>query len=260
MRLFWNVVSYEFNMSIRRKGLWLAFGLLFAFYSLTSLGNILDRMPENLMTTANMWSLSAQVCIAFNLLMPVVAGISAADRLVRDRLLGVDELLKSTSLKQETFLVAKYLGVLGSLLAPVLGFTLLVGATYMVRGIPPMIFPIFLATFLVMIVPAFALVTAFALGCPTIMPLRVFQVLFTGYWFWGNYLNPAVFPTIAGSLLTANGRIAMEGWFGGFLGIKDLVPSYSSTDVFINLGLLAMLAMAALFTTDRVLTWRARHA
>jgi hypothetical protein len=69
--------------------------------------------------------------------MPVVAGISAADRLVRDRQLGVDELLQSTSLKPGAYLAGKYQGVLGSLLVPVLAFNLLVGAFYITRGAPP---------------------------------------------------------------------------------------------------------------------------
>lgn len=260
MRLFWNVVAYEFKMSIRRKGLWLTYGLLFAFYSLSFVSNLLERLPENLMTIENLWMLAAQAAISLNLFVPVVAGISAADRLVRDGKLGVDELLRSTSLKPAAYLAGKYLGVLASLLAPVLGYDLLVGLFYLIRGVPPVIVPIFLGVFMVMNVPAIAFVTAFSLGVPTIMPLRVYQVLFTGYWFWGNYLNPAVFPTIAGSLLTANGRIALEGWFGGFLSVDKVTPAYSSTDVFINLFLLGLLAVAAMFVTGQVLAWRARRA
>ena len=128
------------------------------------------------------------------------------------------------------------------------------------RGAPVILVPMSLAAFLSISVPAMAFVTAFALACPTIMPVRVFQVLFTGYWFWGNYLNPAVFPTIAGSLLTANGRIAQEGWFGGWLGIESTKPMYSSSEVYINLAILGLLAAAALVVTGRLMAWRARRA
>ncbi len=260
MRLFWKVVTYEFGMSIRRKGLWLAFGFLFLFYGITSLTGGPLKLPENLLTTANLWKTAAQIAFSLNLFTPVVAAISAADRLVRDSQLGLNELFYSTALKRGVYLAAKYTGVLLSLLVPVLLLTLMIGLTDVARGAPPVLIAMSLAAFLAMSVPAIAFVSAFALGCPTIMPVRVFQVLFTGYWFWGNYMNPDVFPTIAGSPLTANGRIAMEGWFGGWIGAEGAKLLYGPNDVLINLALLALLAVAALVVTDRVLAWRASRA
>lgn len=260
MQLYWKVVTYEFGMSIRRKGLWLAFGCLFLFYGITSLSGGPLRLPGKLVTTADLWKTAAQIAFSLNLFAPVVAGISAADRLVRDSQLGVDELFHSTALKSGVYLAGKYTGVLLSLLIPVLLLVLMICVSDVARGAPPALLPMSLAAFLGMSVPAIAFVTAFGLGCPTIMPVRVFQVLFTGYWFWGNYLNPDVFPTIAGSLLTANGRIAQEGWFGGWPGAEITQMTYSSTDVAINLALLACLAAAALVVTGRVLAWRAGRA
>jgi ABC-2 type transport system permease protein len=75
--------------------------------------------------------------------------------------------------------------------------------------------------FLSISVPAYAFITAFSLACPVLMPVRVYQVLFTGYWFWGNFLNPEAIPTLNGTLLTAGGSYAMEGFFGGSFGFSD---------------------------------------
>ncbi len=260
MHLFWNVARYEFRMAFRRKGTWLAFGLLIMFYGVSGLSGRMSLGSGDLVTQNSLWDLAAQMAFSLNLFIPVIAGISAADRLVRDHRLGVDELLHSTPLKQGTYLAGKYCGVLLSLLIPEFLLFLVLGLVEVTLGAPVILLGMLLVTFLAMGVPAIAFVTAFSLACPTVIPLRVYQVLFTGYWFWGNYLNPAVFPTIAGSLLTVNGRIAMEGWFSRFLGNDRGLMSYTSSDVFINLGLLAFLAAAALVAAGQVLAWRQRRA
>jgi ABC-type transport system involved in multi-copper enzyme maturation permease subunit len=246
-------------MSVRRKGTWLAFGLVFLFYGISTFNGRISLGSGDSVTENSLWDLAAQMAFSINLFMPVIAGISAADRLVRDHQLGVDELLHSTSLPRGVHLAGKYCGVLLSLLIPVFSLAMLLSLVEVAYGKSFIFLGMSLVTFLTMSLPAVAFVTAFSLAVPTVLPLRVYQVLFTGYWFWGNYLNPAVFPTIAGSLLTANGRIAMEGWFGRFLG-TDRPLAYSSTDVFINLGLLALLAAAALVVAGRVLAWRDRRA
>ena len=81
MSEFWSVFRYEFLMSIRRKGLWLAYGLLFLFYIVSI---VMDRgFVENVtLSTNELWTSSALVAFMFNILLPVVGGISAADRLV----------------------------------------------------------------------------------------------------------------------------------------------------------------------------------
>jgi ABC-type transport system involved in multi-copper enzyme maturation permease subunit len=241
--------------------MWLAFGLIFALYAASSaMADILLRVPSNLLTPDNLWKIAAQLAFGINLFMPVIAGISAADRLVRDRQLGVDELLHSTALKWRVYLAGKYAGVLLSVLLPVLLVVLCLGLIQVVRGAPVELLGMCLAAFLGISLPAVAFVTAFSLAVPTVMPLRVYQVLFTGYWFWGNYLNPSVFPTIAGSLLTANGRIVLEGWFGGYLGSETGQLTFNSSDAFVNLALLAFLAAAALGVAGRVMALRAARA
>src|SRR6185436_5849652 len=71
------------------------------------------------------------------------------------------------------------------------------------------------AAFAAITVPAFAFVVAFSIACPLFMPVPVYQVLFTGYWFWANFVPPALFPTLNGTLVTPSGIFALQGLFGG---------------------------------------------
>jgi len=104
-------------------------------------------------------------------------------------------------------------------------------------------------------------VVAFSLACPLLMPLRIYQVLFTGYWFWGNLLNPQAFPTISETLLNAVGQYPLQAYFGVVLDStsKVAVP-VTPTDALLNLLVLLACIFAALFSLDRYLHWQARRA
>jgi hypothetical protein len=54
----------------------------------------------------------------------------------------------------------------------------------------------------------------------------VYQVLFTGYWFWGNFLNPAALPTLNGTVLTPSGAFAAYAFFGASLGNRNATPGF----------------------------------
>jgi ABC-type glycerol-3-phosphate transport system permease component len=116
---------------------------------------------------------------------------------------------------------------------------------------------VFLA-FLAINIPASAFVVAFSLVIPLVMPIRVYQILFTGYWFWGNYLNPDVFPTLSGTLLTPGGRYALEAFFGTF-NYSD-GSRYSKPEAWLNLLVLSTCVVLVLFSLDRYLAWQAAKA
>ena len=212
MSSFWNISKLEFEMSIRRKGPWLAYGIMFAFYLLAIiLGGRFQENPS--MSLAKMWDLNALLAFMFNLFPPVVAGISTADRLIRDRALHTDELLRSSPLPMRNYLIGKYLGVLAASAAPALVFILALRVYAIVIGAPAVTFGMTVTTFLAVNLPAYVFVTAFSLICPLVMPTRVFQVLFTGYWFWGNFVYPEMFPSLSGTVLQASGKVPAEGIF-----------------------------------------------
>jgi hypothetical protein len=250
-------------MSIGRKGLWIAYGLVYAFYGAAVLPLSLASSEFILPPVHYLWSYAGEKMFMFNMFMPLVGGILAADRMQRDFRLGVRELQNSTPLRIPAYILAKYVGILASVLTPMLLWVLTMGVLQVALGKTPVSFiGIMLVTFLGMGVPAYAFVVAFSLACPLIMPLRVYQVLFTGYWFWGNYLNPSFFPTLAGTLLTPNGMYVMDGFFGGFPSAsgEEIVLRFTATDAVLNLLVLGLCIFAALFVLDRYLRRQARRA
>jgi ABC-type transport system involved in multi-copper enzyme maturation permease subunit len=116
---FHGIVRYEYRMSIRRRGLWLAFGLLYLFYGFSAFApGGLDEFGA--LTEQWLWQYAGQSVFMTNLFMPLVAGIIASDRLVRDNQLGTIELLRSTQITRWQYVLGKYVGVLLSILSIVL--------------------------------------------------------------------------------------------------------------------------------------------
>jgi hypothetical protein len=259
MSRFFGVLRHEFNMSLRRPGLWIAYGLLFIFYSIT----VMYPVPEEkvtILTDKQIWQYAGQMGFTFNLFLPVMVGILSADRLQRDFRMGVRELQESTPLQLVEYTLGKYFGVLLASLAPVLIWVWLITGLFIAFGNAPIefFFTMTLAFFAIM-VPAFAFVTAFSLACPLIMPLRVYQILFTGYWFWGNYINPEFFPTLNGTLLTVSGMYAYQGYFLGFINASEPL-TYSASDATLNLIVLGLCIVAVMVVLNYYLQRQSRCA
>lgn len=258
MSQFLGLVRYEFTMSIRRKGLWIAYSLVFLFFGAGMVVSSSTR-PTGI-SEQLIWHEAGETVFLFNMLMPLVGGILAADRMQRDARLGVRELQTSTPLSHLSYILGKYAGVLLSLLLPMFLWVLGVGLfTIAFEQISPVFMGAIVVAFLSITVPAFAFVTAFSLACPLIMPLRVYQILFTGYWFWGNFLNDQAFPTVSGTLLNASGRYALQGFFHGLISQTKEAPN-TSLEAWLNLLVLGLCAAAALFVLNYYLAWQAKRA
>jgi ABC-2 type transport system permease protein len=258
MARFWGLARYEYRMSIQRWGIWVILGLLFAFYAYNAV--TVDVQPGAQpwdISDLELWQTAGLLAFSLNLFTPLVAGIALADRMQRDRRLGVDELLASTALTRWNYLLGKYVGGLLSMLTPIFAMIILMGLLTVLTGAPLAFFGQLLLGFLAINVPAFAFVTIFSLGFPLIMPVRVYQVLFTGYWFWGNYLNPAVFPTLSHTMLSPSGRYALEAFFGTHFGAAPGYVAPSALDAALNLVVLAGCILAGMLLLDRYLAWHA---
>ncbi|HMB23294.1 MAG: ABC transporter permease [Chloroflexota bacterium] len=253
------VMRHEFSMSIRRPGFWISYILLGLFYVVASVTPTVGK--EEILRPDQIWPEAGHVVFMYNIFLPLLAGILAADRMQRDVRTGVHELQRSAPLSISTYVLAKYLGVLFSVLLPAFIIVFMVGALVVVRGIAPLSFfgPLLLA-FLTIAVPSHAFVTAFSLACPLVMPLRVYQVLFTGYWFWGNLLSPQVFPTISDTVLNAAGQYQLQGFFGMYFDASNMETHFTAPEAVINLVVLTLCVSAALFVLDRYLHWQARRA
>lgn len=252
------VFSYEFQMGIRRKGVWLGYGAVFLLYLFAIFNN--GRFLETPgMSTKDMWAMTALLAFIYNLFLPVVGGISTADRLIRDRSLHLEELLRSTGLKISDYLIGKYLGALAAISLPVFSGILILRIYAMFQGASPATIGMTIVTFVVINLPAYAFITTFSLICPLVIPTRVYQVLFTGYWFWGNFLYPGMFPTLSGTLLQAAGRIPAEGWFGSVIDL-GISQGFTSIEAWINLGIIIICISLALLTAGKYLSMERRLA
>lgn len=261
MSRFFGVIRHEYNMYLRRPAVWVAYLLLYAFYAVIMF--FPSPISEDSALPLNeLWQFAGQTLFYGNMFMTLVAGILAADRMQRDFRLGVRELQSCTPLSLPVYIMAKYCGVLIAALTPMLVWLLLSGIVYVVwYGAPLHFVGILLVAFTGMAVPAHAFVLAFSLAVPLVIPVRVYQVLFTGYWFWGNYLNPGSFPTISDTLLVPSGKYVLEGFLGGFPSEKTpiLGPVYTTQQAVMNLIVLALSIVAALFVLNCYLRWQARR-
>lgn len=238
MKRFLGVMKYEYQMSIQRKGL-LVIALLFTgfyLYMWIDLGieAVLDEDIHQLL-----FSEAGQTVFFLNLFFPVVAGISAADRAIRDYQLGVRELLRATSANNITYVLGKYFGVVLSLLTVELLIALLVSTFLVIAYQWPAVFVFYnLLAVLILSGPGLLFITAFSLICPLFMPVRVYQILFTGYWFWGNFLSPKVMFTISDTLLNASGKYALMAFFGVKIAIDspDVPPIKAIANILVLFG------------------------
>ena len=262
MSQFFGITRHEFNMSIRRPGFWIAYTLLCLFFVFAALVPSVAG-TDNILTPEQTWTEAGFLVFQFNVFMPLLAGILAADRMQRDFRSGVRELQRSTSLSVPAYILAKYLGVLASTLVPMFLLVVVTGIAMVVGGLAPLSFlwPLLLA-FLSIAVPAHAFVVAFSLACPLVMPLRIYQVLFTGYWFWGNLLSTKAFPTISHTVLNAAGLYPLQAYFGAYFGSVDpaVNPGFTPAEAVLNLVVLMACIAAALFTLDRYLRWQEGRA
>lgn len=261
MKQFLNLTRYEFRMSTRRAGFWIVYILLTLFYFVTILTPSNDGSGD-IVAPDKIWYEAGHLVFLFNIFLPLLAGILAADRMQRDFQNGVRELQRSAPLSIPVYILAKYLGVLASVLTPFFIITIGVGSMMVTRGLAPLEFlwPLMLA-FITIAVPAHAFVVAFSLTCPLVIPLRVYQVLFTGYWFWGNLLSPKAFPTISDTILNAVGQYPLQAYFGVFTDSTHAVTSgFTMPLAILNLLALSICIVVALVAANYFLRWKASRA
>ena len=264
MRRLGGMLRHEFGMSIRRRGLWIAYGLLFLFHTvlLFSPPPLGEWVDGDVITRAELWSAAGRFLVAVNVFFPIAAGILSADRVQRDFRTGVRELQVSTPLGTTAYVAAKYLAALASCLLPLFVWVMAVTIVMTVVGHAQAGFlyavPV---AFLAITVPAFAFVVAFSLACPLVMPLAIYQILFTGYWFWANFVPPALFPTLNGTLFTPGGAYALQGLFGGPVPeAYSRAPHIGAADATLNLAVLMLCVASVLVLLERALSRRGRRA
>ncbi|MGW0591556.1 hypothetical protein [Streptosporangium sp. NPDC002607] len=204
---------YEFRMQIRRPVLWIVYGLTFAAlvaiqpktYATLNLGGGEGTVPQTAMVA------SATLLMS---LLPIVYGCLLADRLVRDRRLGVAGILDTTPTGRTTRLIGKYLGTCAATVIPLALAYFGRAVAYAITEGEPSALGWAVAVFVAAIVPGLLFVGALALAGPLLMPPMLFQVLFVVYWFWGNLIPPSMMPTVSHSILSPNSQYVAYGLLG----------------------------------------------
>ncbi len=261
MSRFLGLFGHEFAMSARRPGLWIAYTLLGAFYVVANLTPSTNA-AEDIIRPDQIWPQAGHLVFMFNIFLPLLAGILTADRMPHDISTGVRELQRSSPVTIADYTLAKYAGVLLSVLAPMFLLVSVTGVLIVVRGLAPagFLWPLALA-FLTIAVPSHAFVVAFSLALPVILPLRIYQVLFTGYWFWGNLLSPQAFPTISDTVLNAAGQYPLQAFFHMYIDSTHKVNGgFTPPQAVLNLVVLTLCISIALVLLDRYLRWQERRA
>lgn len=238
MKTLFGIARNEFRMSITRRGL-LIVTLLLIIWPVVAGGPIDTGQAFDAQWIAANAGLLA---FAMNIFIPVVSGILAADRAVRDNTLHMRELLRSTPLNNASYVAGKYIGVAASLLAMQAVIVFAVALTRILQfDLPLDLLWASLSASVVLNVPAILFVTAFSLLCPLVMPVRVYQILFTGYWYWGNFLSPDLFPSISRTLLNASGQFALSAFYTDLMRLGA-----SQSQALLNIAIILLCALGAL--------------
>jgi hypothetical protein len=195
------MIRYEFLMQIRKRSLWISTALLAVFVSFTQ-G---ERGPRFLPADASAREVMTDWALVLSILLPLGFGMVLADRLVRDRRLGVSRLLDSFPTGAPALVTGKYLGSVAATAVPGLVAILVAAGFEFADRRDPALLVWALVAFALVMLPGLAFVAAFALVVPLVLSAPLFRVLFVGYWFWGNMLSPDALPSLTGTLLTPIG-------------------------------------------------------
>lgn len=240
---------YEFKMQARRKALWILTALFFAVTILLG-----SQGPWQFPNGTPVAQIIATWTSEMQTFMPIAFGLLLADRLPRDRRLRADELLDSLSGSSAERWLGKYIGATLATLLP-LFLVYLAGVIFVAvdRGSPEAIL-LGLAMFVFTSLPGLLFVAAFSVSCPVVIWAPLYQFLFTGYWFWGNLLNPnSPIPTISGTWLTPYGDYMMNGFFGHIRAYWDGTTVWEGLA---SAGLLLGLAALALYCAYRLIRFQ----
>jgi ABC-2 type transport system permease protein len=255
IKTFWGVFRYEFLMQIRRRSIWIAFACMTVL-----LVRIVPDVSFNSGTLASMplLQVAATITLATSWLAPLGVGIFLADRLPRDRSMGVEELLSTLPGSLSSRMLGKYFGSLFAVMVPAfLMYCLVIGAlVYFTRSV--LVIPYALLCYSVIVLPGILFVAAFSLACTSVMWVPLYQFLFFGYWFWGNMFAGAGLPSLSKTILTPIGSFIGAGLFNAsfFPWAQGVTPLQGVE----SLVVLLVVPMLVLIVLDRFLKWEQARA
>ncbi len=249
---FFGALAYEFRMQIHRRAVWITFIALGLFF--TQFHQPWFR-PINTPASAAIiyWTGIVQSFLA------VAAGLLLADRLPRDRRTKVDELLNTLPSTVNARVFGKYLGSTIATLVPMFVIYSIGTAFILFRWHTFQALPVALASFTAIALPGVMFIGAFSIACTAILWVPLYQILFVGYWFWGNLLPDVGIPTLSTTILTPVGGYMCTGFFNqqGQEGVCS--PGIQGATAFQGVEsilLLLVLAILVIFALTGYLKWQ----
>ena len=240
---------YEFGMQIRRKALWVVFATFALPTVFGAAWTPYTGVPEGFSVTYVVisWSLVVQF------LLPIAFGCLLADRLPRDRDTRMEELLGTLPAPVGIRLLGKYLGATLATLVPVVLIWAPGVACVAVESGDPWVLALGVLAFATVNLPGLLFVGAFSVACPVVLWVPLYQLLYVGYWFWGNLIPTSptggnLIPSLSHTILTPFGEYMASGFFGtGQTTVRATASEgMASMGLLLGLGALALLCAYAL--------------
>lgn len=257
------MIRYEFLMQIRKRSLWISTAVL-AVAMVVLQG---DRGPRYVPDGTPARIVMTNWAVLFGVLLPLGFGMVLADRLVRDRRLGVGRVLDSLPTGPRTLVAGKYVGsVAATAVAGLATMLVAAGFEFAARRDIALFGWAFVAFALVML-PGLLFVGAFAVVTPMLITAPLFRILFVGYWFWGNMLSPLFLPSLTGTLLTPIGDYAASWLLGEtalYAGVDGILPwlrpEPGATAAAVSAGILLLFALIVVLLVGPPLYRRQQRA
>ncbi|GCE11344.1 hypothetical protein [Tengunoibacter tsumagoiensis] len=263
--VLFGATRYEFWMQIRRRSMWVTLIIMSLFMTgiialvFSKMGGIAKVLSS--FSSANVEQIVVDWACIVNVLLPIGVGCLLTDRFIRERRQHTDEILTTLPAALSARLAGKYLGSTLATIIPVilfycLGLVLLGGYLH-----TWLVIPWGIAAFATITLPGLCFVASFSIACPAAIWAPLYQFLFTGYWFWGNLLNPhRGIPSISGTILTPIGGYAARGIFNPTYGLIDYATDPTLAKGIESILLLLGLAVVAQIALWGLLKWRQAHA
>lgn len=157
-----------------------------------------------------------------NTFAPVGIGVALADRFVRDRTLGVREVLDALPIGVAARVWGRFAGLVAGSGVPMLAVWLVQAGHIAVARHDPGAIGLAVGAFAVGVLPGLVLVSALALIGPALLGIALFRVVFVLYWFWGNLVPVQLAPSPSASWFTPIGGITLSAIFHADLGYQPV--------------------------------------
>lgn len=260
----WATIRAELLMQWRRWGLWLAFAATLAIMSLLFISNAANityapRANGPYRTLDEFINLYLFVTVRYSAtLMAIIAALLVADRMVRDKRLGMAELQRATSEGYPLYVLGKFIGNFVAMLVPAFVVLMSCGIALVALGFPLQMLQSLALAFVLVFIPAFAVVIALTLLLASMVPQRVVQIGFPLFWLYSTE-SPLGWHTLNDTIFNPVGRYIYPVFFPA-LWDKVHPSMYTFQLAMLNITLLLATALASLLLLMISLTVQAHKA